>query len=271
MEEVTEEEQTTLNWDGSHLGFVTDEAFRLICKTRIEYVEFDTSHLFSSSSFSPSSFDCSKTSKTTRRIYCMRKRIKNKFPAIVDEFKELFALKKLGTHTVNKGSTIYLLIKCVVPLNNETLEPNVELEKFLSEIDTKRVSRSFKYEVRKIFLFRMIMGFNTILNRDVILKYEDDKFIPIDFSNSLGQLEKRALAFPQTIAKQWFANISVEEALNEMLYELKYDLPLGSSQKDIVLYLRTKMEKIINRIDKELIWTSVFFVERLLKLLKNIK
>lgn len=160
--------------------------------------------------------------------------------SLIDEFKPLFLLPKLGTHTCKISGKLYQIIKPIKDRNGIVL-----LEKTLNNytVDPKSILRK---QIQDVFIMREIFGFirsnekclrmRQIGNRILVLSYKEGKY---DLHASKGCMST-------VLYETWFSDTEPHEVLCRLL-----SLDKEESLPAILDDLRDKMIKIADRVYKD--------------------
>lgn len=177
------------------------------------------------------------SSKTQEEI-CYVRACSTYLPCIIDEFKTMFHIEKIGTHyTKYKG-------KCLI-----LLKPNIQNGKIIQEISLDQVEvkdKLFIEEVRKIFLFRELIGITRSTEKSIICRVING-VKPISFYEPNMKPNKNGKILSNKNLNKWF-NGSLDNYLIKFL-KIKDKHCITK----VIFNLRIEMEKIVNRIDKKAI------------------
>lgn len=179
--------------------------------------------------------------------------IKSFLPAILDEIKPLFFLPKIGTHTFHFKGKLMLGYKTQLITGNPYPDLTLDYSSFIPR------TREFTYQVKRTFAFREAFGITKTYEKSIILRFE--KNIPQVLSfNEPGSVvfqdDPLKSVIPQTVLTEWF-NDDLDRYIKD-LFCFNRELPEAS-----INYYRSKIEKIVLRIDKNLITCVDGFLERL--------
>lgn len=217
------------SWDGSHLGSFTSDIVHWI----VDYGELH--------------YCCLTVDGVS--VVSLIKQSKDRFPAIVDELKPIFGLRKLGTHTINLAGKLHLLTYCRL-VNGQPLD-----EPKLSNVES---TAKYKDQVQDIFAFREILGLNSSFESSIRLRDDGQEIYPVSFREASSIVEKEKTALPGTIISKWFGQTTVSTVTKRITgWSAQID------KVELVAELRKKIEGVINRIDKDFIFYSVYIVSRI--------
>jgi hypothetical protein len=185
--------------------------------------------------------------KNQEEICMIRPMSNGTLSCLIDEIKPIFSLQKIGTHWIKYNNKKLILLK--VNLNAEGCVI------FDLTLDLLPYKEKLAHEVRKIFVFRELLGMSKSYDTSIILKKAKREIIPISFyePNMVPSCGKSPI--PKTVLEKWFKDVSIDEMVKKML---KID-----SSKEIVnvLYkLRLEIEKVVERCDRN----SITFVDEIL-------
>ena len=177
---------------------------------------------------------------------CIIRNITNLSPCIADEIKELFFLPKLGTHYVIYHSKKYLLIEARVDAKGKIIE-----EITIDKVDPNK-NEKFVERVREIFVFREILGLAMTREKSITVRWSDKSYIPpypVSFYENEMKPQDEFVCISSVVEKKWFGGIDVDDVVKQML---KIENNDDVSEK--ISYLRESITKIIERIDKDMVW-----------------
>ena len=225
-------------WDGSYLGRHLKSI--VVATTKVDKKRF-----------------CQITIQNETAIGIL-KIVRNTTACIVDEMKILFGLPKLGTHNFHLENHLCLFIRGTIDNYGSTVD-NLMLKdiKLPQPIDSKLL-----FQVQSIFCFRDILGIATGNEGTVaIISPLSDRPYPVSVNENTFNFYERKSLISNVLMKKWFGETSPSSVLAQMIY---YDPSEMSISETLSLY-RSELEKIINRIDKNMIWISVFIIERMMR------
>lgn len=101
--------------------------------------------------------DSLESSESAFTFFCLAKSSKTTLPCILDEFKPLFNLNKIGTHWCKIGTRIYILYQTKNATNLE-IEVEPKLRDILKEDKNFLVNHDLIDEIKRIYAFREIFG-----------------------------------------------------------------------------------------------------------------
>ena len=173
---------TIFIWDGTHLGNMKDLSIKVVENNR--YKNYSYWVLEYQREF----------------IYVVYHKSNTRIPCLIDEAKQIFGLKKTGTHSIIKGNTNYIIYF----IRNYPVIRLLDIDFDLSD-DQKK-------EITKIISFRSIFSLS---NSETLITYRSDNFL--SFTSKIEEDP----SIPQKIYIEWLEDI---ESLSDILTEdLKID------------------------------------------------
>lgn len=181
---------------------------------------------------------------------CYVRKINSLIPCFVDETKELFGLKKLGTHWCKYKNKKYILIRA-----NDKINKICEY-RLLIDFDIDYFSVEQKDTIRKIFMFRDIMGMKLNNEKSICIREMNDKMEILCSFDTDSKYELTAsnnvtskLELTKNIKKKWFGDAYDVCDVAKSLCGYKKNIDINS----IILNLNIKMTSIMRRlkIDKQ--------------------
>lgn len=152
---------------------------------------------------------------------------KNAFPCVVDELAPLFGIRKIGTHTV----TIKKILYAIYNVGPEAVN--------LRDYKNPSYNYFFHQYVQDVFVFRLIIGLEFNTESSVIVL--DDK--PASYRNRYDEPVVLESKISIAMTDRWFDEKGIGSSLERMI-----------PGPDGVSYIRPKIQKVIMRIDPNLIW-----------------
>jgi hypothetical protein len=239
-------------WDGSYLGVINDDNILNSCiyknfvnnnnkfpeKVFVEDEKVDRNIMFT---------HIWKLKIGILSQLCYVRKINSSIPCFIDETKELFGLKKLGTHWCKYKNIKYILIRANNKINK------IFENKLLIDFDIDYFSVEEKDTIRKIFMFRDIMGMKLNNEKSICIREMDEKMeilCAFDTDSKYELTDARSkLELPKNIKKKWFGdNYRVCDVAKSLCgYRKNIDINC------IILNLNIKMTSIMRRlkIDKQ--------------------
>lgn len=231
-------------WDGSDLGVINDEHI-------IAYAYSDHSNELY--------WQLNINEHITIGIV---KRSNNTFPCIIDELKKVFNLPKVGTHRFQYKNIMYIFMKALI-----TSDFHIQEEYTLDQLPFSDIfnDKSFINQIQEIFVFRELLG--------IVKSYENSiRIRSVSFTNKFNIIKPYPLSFhepkfcdntltkviPKTILDKWFKNTDISIVARRLI---------NISNPDDIPYIlhniRSQLESIILRVDKNAIWCLTFIMERI--------
>lgn len=173
---------------------------------------------------------------------------------IADELKILFGLQKLGTHWIRFGQSKKLLI-----LINPTLYQLYPNFTSLTMIDPKAVDETFKFEVQKIFIYRLTL--NIINNSDTLIDVINGKPISTKEAHIDNVINNSHIS--KTIFDKWFNEIDYSKVAIKI-----FNLQTIEQVTNFINIIRDQIYAIINQVDQTEIYLSNYILGRLYNLLQ---
>lgn len=180
---------------------------------------------------------------------CIVRSCQNILPCLIDEIKPVFNIEKLGTHWTRYKSRRLLLIK-------PHLSDDVLIEDLPLNIIVNATSNVFiKSEVRKIFLFKEIMGATRSSEKSIVLRNNGILIKPISWYEPGMKPVKDAKVISNSVLKKWFDDTDMDREMMKFL-----QISQIADITKLLFQLRNKMEKIVKRIDI----TAISYVDAIL-------
>lgn len=222
-------------WDGSHLGEITEANITSITISNAIYWKLKIG---------------------LSEVICAARPIKDFFPLIIDELKPVFTLKKSGTHSVYRRKQLYLLTRIPLTDAGKILE-----EVSLKDIDlSSRVNVVFSRQIQTILCFRELLAISPACESTIHVRCPPRGVpYPISVRETRMSFGTYKPILSKVTLKKWFPHNEQNLVIQSMIREDDDDIVTTIAK------VRTKIEDIINRIDKEVIWCSAFIVDRLMK------
>jgi hypothetical protein len=225
------------------------------------------------------------------RATCLVKNFTTTFPIIVDELKPVFGLHKLGTHTVDVEGKRYILTKAIVNLD-ATIAEDIPL----SLIDDKTCFRRydgnsfcplrdkvFLGQVRDIFAFRELLGISPSYEKCVKIRIpvtdrtegigptggiggqggtggtggRENRPYPISHWEAVMSPQSIKTVTSQKVINKWFSRYTINQAVSDLL-----DITQREDILPKLSTLRSRIENVIYRVDRQSIWVSLYIIER---------
>lgn len=237
-------------WDGTYLGKI--DRNNILLKTSYANRNYWTIHI------------------NNMTIRCQYRQANNQFPCLFDELKILFNIGKIGTHWIYYNSKIYILLRVPIdPEGNFTYEFTIEY--IYKTFGIKGFNKNLCDQIRNIYIFREIFGIissndSNICVRESPYSWRDHQIISTNELNIVGDLDSSILS--QRVLNRWFNGDSVnnEMDIHRQLLDM-INIDNYETMNAFVLKIRSHLEIIINRINRNLIWSISFFIDRMIRLI----
>lgn len=184
------------------------------------------------------------------KYWTIRRFIKDLRPVIVDELKPYFKLHKCGTHYCKSGKRYILMIRSRDPISS----PELQLNKYIVNKDL--ITDHIKDQVQLIYNFRRMTCMSKNINNSLIVRKKGFD-IKIYSLYDTFPLNDKQQDIPDSVLSKWFEVDGIEfyDGLADMLGTPRPDKDdpddlFGQALHNLNLHL----EKIINRVDPDLIW-----------------
>lgn len=193
-------------------------------------------------------------------VKCHAKMVKNILPCVYDEIKEFFYLPKIGTHWSRINRNLYILYR--LPLDDDN---NPIYEYSLDRIPLTILQSIHFEQIRHLLLFRELMGILTRGVRTLRCRIEpplDPYFLSYDEPNISSDIELSVLS--DDIKKRFFPYHPLSDYINDFLH-ISHDNDIS----DMLYNFRYFLEKVIDRVQRRLIWMVLFTCERFQKIVTD--
>lgn len=201
-------------------------------------------------------------------IYVTVHRVKDLFPLIVNDLKEVFDLPRRPLHHITFCGSIYILYP--VPV---TSDGQLVWEVPLNQLPNNHSLRSdpdFEDRVRKLFVFCELLSLPDSDETNIIIQSD---YVPVNNNETKTTIVKELVRdfniLPASVIKRWFnEDIFIEYIVRDMLHYQKDKNPDDTSNSrsnnfGVLLFdLRSRIETIIRKYDTNYIWYSNFIVDR---------
>lgn len=128
---------------------------------------------------------------------------------IIDEFKPLFGLKKIGSHICTFEGKKYIIFK--------DYEDSTTLSEYIKDLKRENLKTNYRelikndelfYQIKKIYIFRLIMGICNNKDLNILLIYNNNGLLPISINESKIDFNKDHIHTGNTLSnvvlKNWF-------------------------------------------------------------------
>lgn len=208
---------------------------------------------------------------------CLRRMLRDKLPLIADQLKPLFGVMKLGSHQVKYKGRNYMILKVTGPENSDTplsIPPTLAL--FIKNNPGYREDPVFVEKVRRVIVYRMILGMTQNHDRNIVVYRVDEVYCPTSMVDTFtpDELKKGDGNVNQAMLTKWFEVSSSDKMKgkcpNQVVSEMfglyisdkdRVKMPLPpivsdeiTSMKDALSYLYDPIIDTINIFDKNLVW-----------------
>lgn len=240
-----------LSWDGSHLD---TREISIISRWDYEATKYYGVRL--------------TLSHISGIVYCSMKRLKDNFPYIAEDIKELFGLTRRGTHKITIGNTIY--IAYFSPLNNkDEVIWETPLNRLASD-HPLRFDSYFKNEIRKIALFRDALAIKNMSESNIIIRVATNgKYLPISTNEDTTYLMKDGAQnhtlLTKVLISNWFDKEVDWSNITKQLINYSGKILTAEDLAIVTSNIRNKIEEIIKKHDQHYVWYNYFIVQRLIK------
>jgi hypothetical protein len=227
-----------MKWNGSHLGEINTK------QILNEYYFKNVRHW--------------KLLFDNKIYYCMVEVFKDNNRILIDELKPIFGLRKLGTHKLKFNNETYIIIK--LPTIDVSTFKLVLHPTYLNNVESDKMDDIFRKLVQKVYAFRYLMGIKRNGEADVIIMAENNNIYPVSFLEPTIATDDSRIS--NSVHENWFGrdNETICEAIKQMT---NFDGREETLHIKVEEY-RKKIEAVINRIDKNLIWNVNFIVQKLM-------
>jgi hypothetical protein len=171
------------------------------------------------------------------------KEYKNNIPLISDELKPLFNLPKVGRHSVTLNDKRYIMSRYYG-------------HEFRLEPQYIKVFPQLGNSIKLCYTFRWILGLTLSTDSSMIIRqYPNALITAISYKErNLDYTDlKRGSKLSQKCLRQWF---------NDSNEEINKTVKLMINDRDLTL-LRFDIDRIVRRVDKNMVWWTAFILERL--------
>lgn len=192
-------------------------------------------------------------------VLCQAKRVKNLLPCVYDELKEFFHLPKIGTHWGRINGLVYIFFRLPIEDHKPVYEYSLDCFK------STNLKPIYEEQIRHLLLFRELVGVLTRGIRTLRLRVElplDPYVLSYDEPNICSDIELSVLS--EDIKKRYFPDYPLSDYIKDFL-QISRDDELS----DILYNFRFFLEKVIERVQKKLVWMILFTCERFQKIITD--
>lgn len=228
-------------WDGSYLGTFPVDIIKASHKSRLGRY-------------------CQIQIDKARGIGILRPS-KNLYPCLIDELKTVFNLIKHGTHSLKINNQLFIFTRLLTKKkkNHEVILEDLSLKDL--KINPQQMDLVFRQQIQELLAFRDILAISRSYEGSIYIRVPDNRRpYPISIREYTMNFTHRNSMLSHAMMKKWFDDRSVSDVLICML---RIDL----DQLDMPFLLakyRSEIEEVFNRIDKKLICSSLFILERMM-------
>jgi len=170
----------------------------------------------------------------TKEIVLVRSSV-NILPCLIDELKIIFNLEKIGTHWLKFHGKIYIIFR--IEMEDENVLDEITLDQY-------KYDKNIEKEVQRIFLFRELLGLTMNFEKNIILRNKSLYIQPISFYETNMKPGNSGKVLPSTILDKWFKNTDLDTSTRVF-----FNIDKIENMNEILLTLKTKLEKVFNRVD----------------------
>ena len=243
MEIIPEVDKTVLPWDGSFLGTYGVNCVKGKVKT-------DNKLTFTTIHTKAFEITCILRRPTTPSIVC-----------ILDELKECFGIRKMGTHRIQIGNTIHVMIKCDMTsfllTNSFKVSVNTELKVSVED----GFDEAFKAEMRKLICYRLLLRIPNINNKSFLVVNESGRYTPYSFVEVGVYMNKPHKPPTRKFLERWFGDRDISEEIVGIVPKKTYE-----EWSEFLLGFRDILSNKIHGVDPECVWLTSFIIEKMIAL-----
>lgn len=193
-------------------------------------------------------------------IYCQLETIKNLFPCIVEDLKEVFNIPRRGLHRITLDNTEYFMFYVPTTINGEIIwETPV---KYLPKSHYLRQNPYFCHRMREAIIFSDILALTRTNESNIcVRRSHTGESFPVSYNEYNTTVSKgdNFSVILKTLFNKWFdENTNIPKIVHK----------LANKPDNLLQYtydLQCKVDDIIKKYDKEFIWYGHFVVERISK------
>ena len=187
---------------------------------------------------------------------CMMRTCKNSLSCLIDELKPTFGLQKIGTNWCVYKGKIKILYK-----NLCTPENYIKEESTLDKYDIK--DHLFRMQVQEIYTFRELLGITRSYDSSIIVRKSRDGVYPVSYYEPNMMMEDKKV-IPFSVLEKWFGDLSIDDVVKRLLSIHTID-----KMAVTVFYIRSSIQKIIERVDRRLITYQSCIMNRVIQRLQT--
>jgi hypothetical protein len=231
-----------LPWDGRHLGKLADTNFSLLC----EHARTKATHY------------CLSYQGTFTAV--TKTRSKDSTPNIIDELKPLFGIDSTGTHscTMPDGNR-YLIRKIPTTTDRDIYDGFPLLEWHFQD-------KTFIDEIKKHLAFRELLGVVTPTGNIANIYSYGTVFVISGRDEKTIDQRPQATVISDTIRERWFIDPEEDKPIANFalsMFRINKSSFETSTVSHVLSALESKIEQVINRVDREQIDLFNVFKDRI--------
>lgn len=190
---------------------------------------------------------------------CIPRKVENASICIYDELMKVFNLPKMGSHYVKLGSKMVVLLKANIKRNN-----GISSEMILSTQEIENIPENIKEKIRITYTVRDILGVSSTTDSDLVIRYPQCPNYPyyvISMKTYIINekiLNNNLSTITDVAFTKWYKNIEIWDVYSQLFPSIK-------KLDDIAVYtlkFKTKLDEIIQRVDKSFCYISNLIVNR---------
>lgn len=222
-----------VNWNGSFLGVIQEEDVIIrITEGSTKYIQF----------------------RYNKKIYTARiKKLLSSAPVLIDEYKSIFGLPKIGTHRIQIGNKYHILFRVKM-----TSTGDIQEEYGLDKCPIDRYTSLFHQQIQNIYAFREIVGVTSSFDSSIKIRTMGIGYFPYSYKEPNFTATFQSSVISNTILERWFQDISMQEAIRKLLNIEAYE-----SLPDVIHMLRSKLENVTMRVDPDYVWVVDSICQRI--------
>lgn len=242
-----------LPWNNTHLGIFSEDAIVL----HLEYKNLKYQKI---------------RIEEGKYVYASLKRLKTKFPLILEDLKEYFGIPRRGLHQIKIGRYEYLMYYIPIDLNG-----NMIWEIPLNQCN-EPISKEFSCMVRDFLAFCEILYLRNSNESNILIRLGAlDKYIPIGknmntFLTSRFDRNSIQSILSKTLYEKWFKDISLKDSVANIIRNtpVARNTTLNSENLlAITFQIKSDVDKVVQKYDSNFIWLSHYINERIFSILNG--
>jgi hypothetical protein len=228
-----------MKWDGSHLG-----SYENIIKNEwkdegIKYYELEI---------------------LDNNIVCTGYILKNMLPCIVEDIKKIFGIYSRGFHLITINKKLYIIYKKCDDMSLKVID------------NDNRLLNDIKSKIQKVILFSDIMYLESLNKSALIIRKLENIYVSTNINTKCIKevTNHDGTTIPKLLFNRWFdEKTPFSKYIKEMISYNKEKC----EEDDRLCYntskLRTKIDTIINKYDKNYIWYTDIILTRVIWYITN--